>query len=405
MDIPGLEAIATITRADFNPPIFQLITIKQSGESYVQIGNDAICLPDNVEKAIMDHISDRMLNIMLSLDRKETDFADRLNESRVKEVGAKQPLELFSELSNSNTLYIDQYLNNHSSLKNTVIDFCENTAGITINPNYPEDFYAATAYFLFDRHVIDFEWQIATFLIEKINTILYESEANPEYHPKKGFEERLAAQVTSAINKDKAEFFKKLEIMDDEFTGHPGNFFIFLFPNIYQINILKENGIPEAKYFEFPRFITRDLSEKYVAHFDNGLRTRINHSIEIVTSDELFKKNVPIPSLSGRLWIKIPDGRMGARKIREIYSAAIQRQEEYLGKPFTPKPNDYKDVQVIALIEYNGLFGITKRTANEIIGDEELAYGGIKEFDENTIAQLKRRAIQMNRIGESFKLF
>jgi hypothetical protein len=253
--------------------------------------------------------------------------------------------------------------------------------------------------------VIDFERQIATFLLEKIYAILDESEVDPKDKHKSDFEKRLTTQVTGALTKDKADFFMKLGIMDDEFTGQPGNFFIFLFPNIYQLNILKENGTAKAKYFEFPRFITRDIFEKYVAHFDNSPRTRINHNIEIVTSNELFNNNVPVPSLSDRLWVKIPDGRMGARKIRGIYSAAIQRQEEYLGKPFTPKPNDYRDAQLIALIEYNGLFGITKRTANEIIGDEELAYGGTKEFDENTIAQLKRRALQMNRLGESFKLF
>lgn len=412
MDVPGLEGIPCITRSDFIGPLFWEIFLREHQGQYEfvdaqPLGIEGTALFDrkikNVSNTITDIYNRKVQQLLLSLDRKARENERPIRELRSRYNLPDNPLLLFeNNADRNNELHIDAYTENIPGFKEDVITFCGDNLEIAINPRYSEEIYTAMAWVLFGQYIIDYTWEVVFFLADRVLHIIEKiQEGHPEQRNNESdhiyaFDQRLLSQILSNLQQDEDGFIRRLELLLEGRADY-SDIVIAIIPNLYLLSVYDDTGNVGTRYLQMPATWKREHCYTYIEPFDIAPKANTEFDIEIINSTELFGQNLPQDYLGDKLWLRMPSQRIGIRKSRKIFTAFNTRRSEMWGQPFEPRINAYTEKHLIMLIEYMGLYGTNRRTAPQILDDPTLA---AEEISETALAQLKKRARELNRLGE-----
>lgn len=421
MDLMGLEEIACITRSNYSHQILWSVSARRLNGSYEVIDRHAFgnskqeATRYNSEGlAIMtsfmeNYVSTVTSKLLISLDRNAGSKLAALREWKVHHGISPYPVDQFITIANNkNEVYIDRYLEDHPEFAHDLVNFCRTTLEMAINPSYAEELYIAASYILFGNSIVDYEWETTTFLCQRVLHILakieegIEGQQDGESAHNYAFDQRLLPQIRENLKNDEGGFRERLTQLIES-RAYGGEIMLSLRPNLYLLNLFDENGSWQSTYLEMPQLLRRENIVEFLTPFDIEPRSRNPIDINIVNSSEFFSQaTMDDRFLENKIWLRLPRQKIGARKMREIFSIYNARRSQIWGISFDPKPNFYVEKQLITLIEYTGLHGVGRRTATEILDDQTLDQ---EDLSENAIAQIRRRAIQSNRLGTDFRLF
>lgn len=420
MNIEGLEGIPCITRSDFLQPLFRVVTVKPENGQYIIIDNRplwgaVVGQPFgfggervNIGVSITDFMSQRLRRLMLSLDRQGYMLQDQIERLKQGCNLTQPPLEFFgSHVNEKNEVHIDRILNRYPEFRARIAPFCQDLLEVRINPDSLEEVYTAAAYILFGPYVVDYEWEAAGFLSYRVRKILERMDVLPlgtndnaaEPDCIVAFDRRIQPLVQQNWNRDQRSFLKRLDDLT-EYGYCSGEIMVALIPNIYLLEVHNDSGEAQTRYLEVPELLDRVHFTELGAVFGQDPPLKSPMSVNVVSSDDLGLNNHL--DLRRKVWLELPDRKLGTRNLRNAFTNALDKRFNVYGLPVEPRPNQYNEKQLIALIEYAGLHGVTKRTEATILNDPIFLD---EQLGDSTIAQLKRRARRGNKLGVDFNLF
>lgn len=399
MDSMYVKTGKTITRSGLAPLIERLVA-KTDSNNCLSIENGDIrdrsqgryLTNDGIEaiaNILVEASVDAIEKLLLVLDRKVMGHETELEEIKSRYGFAAGPWELFLRYSTEKEqFFVDEFIEANPDYIDEIVGFFNQQDRFFINRENNEELSAVVIYSLFGRNALDYEMVLGRFLSTLIIDILNQSELSGHLA---AFAQRLDPLIKQEIEADEESFRRRLgAIEEDSIVTSP--LVIYLPPTIYLMQVKDENDQVLNEYLGIYSYANRNDFEKIVGFFDTG-----EESVQSDTQNIGFFKSEHLLSDVGDhfykdlIWFELPQVKMGGRKIRELFSEFNSFREDIEKKRFSARQTSLSQIDCIALIEFNGLYGVNRRTAAEIVDDPTL-YDEIDVVSENAVSQLQARS-------------
>lgn len=395
MDLPGLEDIDIITRADARPPCLEVLVIQRVNGQYCLTqrspsgpGGCSLSTQQMFEiGAVLYHLAEHRVNRLLAYyDRRSMGHQARLDNIRQRH-GLESPLELFSRQSNiKNEFFIDHYLIQHPTFLYDVADFFADLPETVFNEAYDDELLLAATLVLFGPYVADYSWELARFMVDRVDRAMIEMEGGTGLEANRSpqlvaFDKSVYQLVQQEMASDAQGFLLKLQNLVDSITI-PGEIVVALIPKILLVQIINDEGDLEDEYLGLPQQIEQDSFYQLLGLL-TGPKRRSNFNIDNVLfrgTEQLFGEGSLARGLGDRIWVQLPQQYIGGKKARDLFGLFNTMKVNRWGKPSEPRNKPRDDVVKITLIRQHGLFGFPKAKPHEIRADPVSVYEDVDQI-------------------------
>lgn len=396
-----------ITRADAFPCIERII-VKVADGTILSMKTEKITnrkyrryltwqQEGNSDLKLVARSSERINKLLVTYDRKL-----REKESILEEIRRSHGVSAFPRNEATNEyekdFFIDVFMNDHPEYVDAVMECFHEQTDLVINRNYEEEVMAAVIYALLGLNAIDFEMILDTFIAGFILKLLDGNNKNDLPQHLAAFADRLKSRIQHELAIDAQGFRNKLVFLLEN-DRVASRYVIFLPPKIYLMQIMDENGQLQDEYLGISSSVDSKDFAYVLGMLDIGEKKQGGGIETSCFSDSAPFLTSEAQNMRGDLlWFNLPQGKIGPKNIRALYTNFNHFRIGHWGQRLDNRRSKLDELLMIEMIEFNGLYGVTKLTAADIIRNERTI------ISENAISQMNKRNKHLVNI-ETLKLF
>jgi len=380
-----------IKLANYDDPIFQLLTVKKENDTFVLVKREALgnegqkskfpryVKPETggyedqafkqAESAIENKFYEQSQNLLLSLNshfwaKPDTVVAYRDELGIPQYPGVDYYLQLCGD---EKVFYIDRYIEENPLLAKAVDIYCQKE---NINTNYIQDKYTVGAYLLFGNGLVTIEWQLTDYLLRVIGDILQKRRNVETIDTSDPFIRTLLSLIEAEIKNNEDQFYGNLDRME-YYLGDESDLQLMAWPNVHIIQEVNSEGHVIRRWLENSPLLDATLCRHLIPAINVDVSTAASGDIVegVNPACEIFPHvDKRLNILAGKYFLELPVNKQKVRPFRDNYRLSI---ESVLGSrtQLIKKSGSRQEEVLQKIIEYNGVFGFPAKTAGEILDD------------------------------------